>query len=321
MDKRYARSLIIALVAHILGIFFFQLPKMMVGRSAASRKFTEIEYREEEEKKKKEEKKEEKKLLTPKTPTVSVKDKLDLMKEKMKIPEEELRKLASIAQPLKMTEKLIDIGKMIDAHKSQAFLDLNQFEQLDVGSALGNLEVIRVGKGMRTEDILKEEAIALPKAALSGAQVGLFTTPGAAVSGGGGQVELEKATKAEFEEKRETFAKQVKKITPQKVEGEVESGPKTEVEITGALADRKMERMVLPPYPEWAQKQGLSAYLNIMLKVGPNGRVTGTVITVSTTGFPQWDNMVINWIKNNWVWESVPGLTSPGNIGIRFIIG
>jgi hypothetical protein len=304
-------------------VFFLNLPGMMAARAAErARKFHGVEFREEEEKKKeiKKPKEEKKKLLTPKTPTVSLKDKAKLMKEKMKIPDADLRKLAQIAQPLKMTDKTIDINKMLDAHQSQIALDLNKFQQLDLGAATCGLEVLNIGKGMSTDDILKLNAVALPMAALKGAQVGLFTTRGAGVSGSGEKMELETALASDIEEKKTEFKKKVKKVT-QKKKMDASSGPSTDIEISGALADRDVLAMPLPPYPEWAQQQGISAYFKVSLKVGPSGKVTGTVVTLSTTGFPQWDNMIVNWIKKNWQWKNVKGLTSPGQIGFNFVIG
>jgi hypothetical protein len=293
---------------------------MMAARAARdARKFHGVEFREEEEKKKEVKPKEKKKLLTPKTPTVSMKDKMKLMKEKMKIPDADLKKLAQIAQPLKMTDKTIDINKMLDAHQSQIALDVNKFQQLDLGLAIGGLDVLNIGKGMSTDDILKQDVVALPMAALKGAQVGMFTTRGAGVSGSGGKVELETALASDLEEKKTKFKKQVKKVTQKKKMAD--SGPSTDIEISGALADRDVLSMPLPPYPEWAQQQGVSAYFKVSLKVGPSGKVTGTVVTLSTTGFPQWDNMVVNWIKKNWQWKNVKGLTSPGQIGFNFVIG
>jgi len=325
MDRRYTICLSIAFLVHSLGIFFFQFQRI-IERREMERKFVGVEYREEKdkEKKKKEEKpKEEKKLLTPKTPTVSLKDKFKTMQIKEKISEEDLKKLAQIATPLKIaaSDKVIDIDKMLETHRTQIDINLDQFEKLDLGAAVGNLEVLTLGAGMSTEDILKQDIIELPTSALAGKQLGLFTTMGAGVSGEGRGIELERADASALGESKEDFKQSFKKAKAEtKVEVKAE-GPQTVVEITGALADREQIAGPLPPYPDWALQRGISAYLRVKVTVNENGEISGAVIPISTTGFPNWDNAVIAHIKKYWKWKSVPGLTSPGAIGFQFIIG
>jgi hypothetical protein len=324
MDRRYGICLGVAFFIHALAIFLYQLPKIIETRSRGARKLISVEYKEEEEKKKekKKEEKKKKKLLTPKNPTVSLKDKLKLMKQKIKIPEEELKKLAQIAQPLKMTEKKIDISKMLKIHDTQIEMKIDQFEQLNLDEAAGELEVIHIGAGISTEDILKEDAIALPMAALKDAKLGLFTTMGAGIDGSGGGIELEtEKVDGLVEEESSSFSEAAAKTAQKKIESVESSGPRTEIEISGALKDRELISYPLPPYPKWAQARGISAYLRVKVTVGPDGKIVGPVIPIQTTGFSNWDNKVINWIKTRWKWKAQKGLKSPGIIGFSFIIG
>ncbi len=323
MDKRYVTCLSIAFLVHSLLVFFFQFQKIM-ERRAAERKFIGVEFKEEEEKKKKKEKKKEEpkkkeKLLTPKVPTISLKDKFKLRNIKTKISEEDLRKLAKIATPLKIADqnKIIDIDKMLDIHKNQINVDMDQFEKLDLDNALSNLDVITLGKGISTEDILAQDEVMLPAAALLGKKVGLFTTTGAGVSGDGGGIALDVASAGDLVEK-EDFKQSVKKVKTKIAKGE---GPQTVVEISGALADREQIKGPLPPYPDWAQERGLSGCLRVKVTVNASGKITGAVIPLTTTGYPNWDNEVIAWIKKYWKWKALPGVTSPGCIGFHFILG
>ncbi len=321
MDKRYTICLSIAFLVHALIVFFFQFQKMMEQR-AAERRFIGVEFREEEEKKKEKKKeiKKEKKLLTPKTPTVSLKDKFKY-RDKSKISEDDLKKLAQIAAPLKIAapNKVIDIDKMLEMHKSQINIDMGDFEKLDLGNAIGDLDVITLGKGMSTEDILRQDVVELPASALSG-QLGLFTTMGAGISGEGGGIELDRADGSSLVESKEVFKKSVKKADKETRVAKAE-GPQTVVEITGALADRQQIKGPLPPFPDWALQRGISGYLRIKVTVDASGKISGAVIPLATTGYPNWDSAVISWVKKHWKWKAVPGLSSPGCIGFQFIIG
>ena len=334
MNRRYITCLSIATLVHGAGLFLFQFQKEMQKRSA--RQIYGIEYREEvekkkAEKKKAEEKKEEKKPITPEEPTVSVKDKLkDLFakeeKLEQKISEEDLRKLAQIARPLEMAkpEEMIDISKMIDIHKTQAMVDVDQYEKLNIGEA-GEIEVLRIGGTQKsTREILQEDRIVLPKAATLGKKVGLFTTPGVALPGEGGGIQLERAKASDIRKEGESFKRafsESKKGTLlEETKPSKEQKPKTEVVISGALKDRKILESPIPLYPDWALKRGIAAFLQFQLNVGPDGKVTGMVLVMHTTGYPEWDSEVINWLKKYWKWQELPIGTS-GYISFRFIIG
>jgi RNA polymerase sigma-70 factor (ECF subfamily) len=93
--------------------------------------------------------------------------------------------------------------------------------------------------------------------------------------------------------------------------------PKTDVKISGTLADRRLIKTPFPPLPKWVQKRKLPAYIKVKVTVGPNGRTKG-ITPVTTTGYSQWDNEIIEWIKKKWEWKSMPGVTSSGYIEFRF---
>ncbi|MBI4721995.1 MAG: hypothetical protein HY769_03190 [Candidatus Stahlbacteria bacterium] len=311
-------------------LFFFFQEK--IEEKIRENRLLSVEYKEQEAKKKeKEKKKEEKKEEEKKKPGPELKPMVAtitmqqfLMPKPDKIDMDVLKKLERIARPMdaQMVNQKIDLDKMMADHSGQAKLDAGDFAaeiELD-----GVLAVVGIGSGISTEDILAGDEFKVPLDARAlPANIGAFGQMGFSGTGkGSGGIDLDEAGgKEAIEEAKKDFKQQqvVKKV--EKIGGEAESGPKTDIEITGALADRKLERMPLPPYPEWAQQQGISAYLNISLKVGPSGKVEGMVLPVATTGYSNWDNMVIEWIKKNWQWEKKPGLTSPGNIGIRFTLG
>ncbi|MDI6839736.1 MAG: energy transducer TonB [bacterium] len=336
MDRRYIICLSIAAFLHGTGIFFFQFQKELQERS--KRKIYGIEYVEEREKKKEIEKKreerkeEERKLITPKEPTVGLKEKLKDMFEKkekleQKISEEDLKKLAQIARPLEVAkpEEIIDVSKMIELHKTQVAINIDQYEKLDIGET-GEIEVLRISKSQKTtQEILQEDRIVLPRAATLEKRVGIWTTPGTALPGGeGGKIELERAKasdiRKEQEEFKRAFTESKKPTLLEEIKPAEKPKPKTEVQISGELKDREQLEAPLPHYPDWALRRGISAFLQLQLKVGPDGKMIGMALVISTTGYPDWDNQVINWIRERWKWKELP-ITTSGYISFRFVIG
>lgn len=89
-----------------------------------------------------------------------------------------------------------------------------------------------------------------------------------------------------------------------------------DVTLSSALADRKCLRQPLPPYPEWAQKQGLSATVRFDVKVNAEGKIRNKIIVISS-GYPDWDMEVIKWLEHNWRWEKSDSETE-GTIEINF---
>jgi TonB family protein len=82
----------------------------------------------------------------------------------------------------------------------------------------------------------------------------------------------------------------------------------TQTIITGALANRKVLKKVIPPFPRWAKIQGVGATISLRFTVMENGTVKENVIIERTSGSLQWDQMVISSLKN---WQFV-ALTKKG---------
>ncbi|MFA5031596.1 MAG: energy transducer TonB [bacterium] len=102
--------------------------------------------------------------------------------------------------------------------------------------------------------------------------------------------------------------------------GEIEPKPEMEVEVFVMLPRKRIEGS-LPPYPDWAKQQGLEATLSFQLEVDSEGKIiTGSQNIISSTGFPDWDNGAINWIKDNWKWEKISSGKTSGVMTIKFRI-
>lgn len=323
-NKRLGICVGVSLFLHLLLLFSFYFQQKW--EEYKKNRLISIEYKEEEKKeeKKEEEKKEEKKP-EPETPkpqiaTITMKEFL-LQKPLEKINEEELKKLEKFARPLdeQIVDMKIDLNKMLDMHDQQVELDLNAFsEDLD----LGDVPVLRVGKGATMDELLQSDRIMLPTDARNlPANVGMFAQPGFSGKGPGEDgIELSKGD-GSVEASKEAASKSLTEKSKEKQEiSQASTGP-VKVEITGALADRNRIAWPLPPYPDWAQKQGLSACLSVQLKVDAEGKITGNTIVLMTTGYPDWDNGVVKWFKDHWRWEKIPSGDTQGCITIRFIIG
>ena len=77
----------------------------------------------------------------------------------------------------------------------------------------------------------------------------------------------------------------------------------TQTVITGVLANRRIVKKVIPPFPKWAKVQGISATISLRFTVMENGLVKENVIVNRTSGSLQWDKTVIAALKN---WQFVP---------------
>ncbi|MFH0948628.1 MAG: TonB family protein [Elusimicrobiota bacterium] len=73
---------------------------------------------------------------------------------------------------------------------------------------------------------------------------------------------------------------------------------KEKFEITGPLKNRKIEKICLPPYPEWARDEGIEANVCLFFLVSPEGRVRENSIKVEmTSGYDKLDKLVVEAIK------------------------
>ncbi len=93
--------------------------------------------------------------------------------------------------------------------------------------------------------------------------------------------------------------------------------------ITGALANRKIINKIIPPFPEWAKRQGVSATVALRFTVMENGVVRENVVVVRTSGSGEWDRLVIEALKQ-WQFAALENsgirLDQSGVITFQFVI-
>lgn len=68
--------------------------------------------------------------------------------------------------------------------------------------------------------------------------------------------------------------------------------------ISGPLRGRKILKIKLPKYPRWAEQQGLEARIALRITVTPRGRVKPDIIVEQTSGFPEFDDLVLATVRN-----------------------
>jgi TonB family protein len=67
--------------------------------------------------------------------------------------------------------------------------------------------------------------------------------------------------------------------------------------ISGPLSGRKILKMQLPKYPRWAEEQGLEARIALRITVTARGRVKPDIIVEQTSGFPEFDDLVLDVVR------------------------
>lgn len=94
-------------------------------------------------------------------------------------------------------------------------------------------------------------------------------------------------------------------------------------DIQGPIAQRGIRYSYVPPYPELAKKTGAEGDVKIQIVVSPAGFVRYNVKILQTSGYREFDEIVIESIKK-WKFEPLPGtvtqLDQQGVIAFKFKI-
>jgi TonB family protein len=246
-----------------------------------------------------------------------IKHKVTRKEEEIKeINSKEIEKIIKALPPVPgVSEKGIALDdKQLDRRQAKG-IDLDKFDKLE-GPEGGASEIIRVASKDRqsgTEDIISKPAIKITDKGTYNpdARIGVFSSPG-----GSGQVDLEKVP-----------TKDLKKVapesSPQKDAKIIEAPSKstTKITITGPLSQRKVLYKPTTPYPEWAEKKGLTATISVQIAVNPGGTVQEDIFVIRTSGFGSWDKLVINSVRN-WKFAALEGseIVQSGIITFQFVL-
>ncbi|RKX71698.1 hypothetical protein DRP53_00500 [candidate division WOR-3 bacterium] len=210
----------------------------------------------------------------------------------------ESQELAGAPPAPPSAEAPIDLTARLDRTQAQINLD-----QVEVGGS-DMMDVIRIADraagGMRTtEEILAQKPIELSRNLPRGA------------GGGGGLpglpgLETERP-QIRIEHKPPPVRTQpteidISEAIPTKIRS---AGPGTQISVAGPIANRRILKKVLPDYPAWALRQGISGTTVIRLEVYPDGRVKSSMLVEVSSGYPELDQAVINALRK-WRFEPLP---------------
>ncbi len=178
-------------------------------------------------------------------------------------------------------EVAYDLSRKLE--RSQAKIDLSKFE---TGEELGAIRIADKVKGITksTEEILKEAPIPLTRGTRRG-------SGGFGIAGYPGVLE-EPAIKLEAKpvERRE---KVIERRPTEEVAKPLPSVPqKSTILVSGPISERAILRKVLPRYPDWALKKGISGTIIVRLWVSPEGDVKENIEVVESSGYPDLDRAV-----------------------------
>ncbi len=215
-------------------------------------------------------------------------------------PPMEIQQDASVTS----TSKPLALGNdriFLDSPRKQAPINVEQVEPVggDV-SQPGDLLKVSQAIGIKNDDLISKPAIDLSadnELTLSAQQ----TSQGAVSISQSSKPQIDlKASKVSSPLAASTQGVTEIGQTPPTVQQKKPSltpPRKTQTTITGELADRKIQKKVIPPFPQWAKRQGVGATIALQFTVMENGNVKENVIVVRTSGSREWDKLVIESLK------------------------
>ena len=181
----------------------------------------------------------------------------------------------------------IDLSSKLD--RSQAEIDLNRYRLETSDRAL---DVIRIGSKANgtqksIDEILLEKPIALSKGTRTGGQ-GLTGLPG-----------IRKPEEPQIKLEHRPIEKPKAVIKTEIPKSDLPSEPvlsltkETNILIAGLISQRAILNKVMPKYPQWALKKGISGAVVLKLWVMPDGSVKPNITVEQSSGFPELDQTVV----------------------------
>ncbi len=181
----------------------------------------------------------------------------------------------------------IDLSSKLD--RSQAEIDLNRY-RLEPSDR--ELDVIRIGNKANgtqksIDEILLEKPIALSKGTRTGVQ-GLAGIPG-----------IRKPEEPQIKLEHRPIEKPKAVIKTETPKADLPSEPvlsltkETNISIAGLISERAILNKVMPKYPQWALKKGITGAVVLKLWVMPDGSVKSNITVEQSSGFPELDQTVV----------------------------
>lgn len=190
----------------------------------------------------------------------------------------------------------LDMTATLNRPTSQAKIELERYEL----ARSGEMDVIRIGgngSSQTTEEILAQAPISLARSERgtgSGSGSGLRGVAGVPQTQPQLTIEHRPLSKPSTEPK-------LPHLTPQSqpsIQIPVTKG--TSFQIAGPISEREIVNKVKPNYPRWALEQRISGTVTVRIWVMPNGKVKGIPQVLSSSGYPELDQVVVNAVRE-WI--------------------
>ncbi|MEO0070758.1 MAG: TonB family protein [candidate division WOR-3 bacterium] len=192
----------------------------------------------------------------------------------------------------------LDMNAKLERSASQAKIELDRYEL----AREGEMDLIKIGgKGSAktTEEILAEKPIPLARGPVGGGAGDLRGVPGVPQT----QLQPELTIEHRPLTKPQT-APTLPQASPQAqptIQTPATKG--TSFQVAGPISQREIITKVKPRYPKWALEQRVSGTVTVRIWVMPNGKVKGTPQVLSSSGYPDLDQVVIEAVRS---WEFAP---------------
>jgi len=283
----------------------------------------------EEEKKKLEEKKEEKKdekkpdepkkidLQAKLSQTLNPTIKLGGPKLNVDVPQEIKIQIASTQMlPEQIQVKNIDLNAALE---TSAKIDIQSLDQ-SLSAEAADVVVALPSKGVRTADILAQEAV--PAVSLGGAgfEGSLGGGLGLGGEGGGGGISLSSGGGKSLAEAAPTVNVAVPKPAAKEIAAPAEPVQVSKggaIEIEGCIRD-KVVRRVKPEYPLRARREGWQGVVVVQIVLSSNGTIKNLDL-IKSSGYDILDQSAINAVKG-WQFSSNVPEGCSGKITFRFVL-
>lgn len=190
----------------------------------------------------------------------------------------------------------LDMTATLNRPTTQAKIELERYEL----ARSGEMDVIRIGdqaSAQTTEEILAQAPISLVRSGRGtehGSGSGLRGVPGVSQTQPQLTIEHRPLAKPSTETK-------LPHLTPQSqpsIQVPVTRG--TSFQIAGPISEREIVNKVKPNYPRWALEQRISGTVTVRIWVMPNGKVKGMPQVLSSSGYPELDQVVVNAVRE-WI--------------------
>jgi TonB family protein len=193
----------------------------------------------------------------------------------------------------------LDMSATLERSPSQARIELDRYELV----RNDEMNVIRIGgqgSAQTTEEILAQAPIPLSRGSGSGsgAGMGLRGVPGIPQQQNQPQLTIEHRPLSKP-------ASGVLPPAPAPSQPTVQAAPTrgTSFQIAGPISQREIIKKVKPKYPKWALDQHISGTVTVRIWVLPNGQVKGIPQVLSSSGYPDLDQVVVDAVR---CWEFAP---------------